>query len=138
MAEPAVDRCRILVVEEDRDAAEALTMLLELSGHDVRMVRSGESALENIEEDPPELALVDIGMVGIDGLEVARRVIARMGADAPMLVAMSGCDRAEDVARSLAAGFDRHLGKPMALETIEAAIHDCVARRRAPGATPPS
>jgi CheY-like chemotaxis protein len=131
MAESGIERCRILVVEEDRDAADALTTLLELWGHDVHTVYGGRSALESIERDPPELALVDVGMVEVDGHEVARRVLARMGAGAPMLVAMSGNDGDKDVERSLRAGFDRHLGKPTAPETIEAAIRDCLARKSA-------
>ncbi len=129
MSESVAERCRILIIEENVDAADALTMLLEIFGHDVRAVHSGEEGLDAIEADPPELAFVDIGMPGIDGWEVARRVIARMGEKAPMLVAISGYWDAEAIARSLAAGFDRHLGKPLDVEAMQTAICDCVARR---------
>jgi PAS domain S-box-containing protein len=106
-------RRRVLVVEDNVDAAEGLMMLLEVFGHEVRVARDGESALEAVRAEVPDLMLVDIGLPGLDGYEVARRARRRTELrDVPM-VALTGFGQEEDRQRALAAGFDQHLTKPV-------------------------
>jgi CheY-like chemotaxis protein len=105
---------RILLVEDNDDARETLRRLLALDGHSVRAVPDGEAALEAVKAEAPEFALIDIGLSGIDGFEVARRVRALAGTgERPVLVAVTGYGLPEDRKRSLAAGFDFHLVKPV-------------------------
>jgi PAS domain S-box-containing protein len=110
---------RILVADDNRDAAEMLAALLTLSGHDVHTASSGEEAIEKAERLRPDLALLDVGMPGVDGHEAARRIRARLGQACPVLVALTGWGEVEDRERSRKAGFDAHLVKPTDLSAIE-------------------
>jgi CheY-like chemotaxis protein len=101
----------VLVVEDDPDAREALAELLGLWGYQVEDAGSGEEALEKAAERQPAIALVDLDLPGIDGFEVARKL--REAKKDRLLIAMSGYGQAEDRQRSFAAGFDRHLVKPV-------------------------
>jgi PAS domain S-box-containing protein len=103
---------RVVVVEDSRDAREPLVMLLQIWGHQVEAVADGERGVERIAGTRPDVALVDLGLPGIDGYEVARRVRAAVGG-AVVLVALSGYGRAADRERAEQAGFDRHLIKPV-------------------------
>jgi PAS domain S-box-containing protein len=103
---------RILVVDDNVDAALSLAVLLELLGHDVRSVHDGYAALELLELEPFDVVLLDIGMPMLDGYEVARRVRELLGDRAPKLVALTGWGQSDDRARSAEAGFDHHLLKP--------------------------
>jgi len=102
----------ILIVEDNDDAREALRMLLELDGHVVEAAAEGVQALEIVRDKDPDVALVDIGLPGIDGFEVARRTRA---ADArrPLLIALTGYGQPEDRRRATEAGFDSMLVKPV-------------------------
>jgi PAS domain S-box-containing protein len=114
-AEPLAGRggLRVLVVEDNLDAAEGLMMLLEVFGHETRVAHDGPSALEAARADRPDLMLVDIGLPGIDGYEIARRVrSAPELCDLP-LVALTGFGHEEDRRRAFEAGFDHHLTKPV-------------------------
>ena len=102
---------RILVVEDSEDSRDALQLLLELEGHEVRVAGSGEEAIQAVNESEPEWALIDIGLPDIDGYETARRI--RAGHRAVRLVALTGHNRPEDRDRALAEGFDAHLVKPL-------------------------
>lgn len=104
---------RILVVDDNRDAAQSLAMLLKLMGHDARVADHGEAALRAVAEDMPEIVLLDIGMPGMDGYEVAQRLRRMPGADRVVLVALTGWGQDQDRQRSRDAGFDRHLTKPV-------------------------
>jgi signal transduction histidine kinase/CheY-like chemotaxis protein len=104
---------RVLVVDDNSDATEMLSGLLTTSGHTVATAADGQAALDLLETFDADVALLDIGLPVMDGLELARRIRARMGADAPLLVAVTGYGQAEDVARSRAAGFAHHLVKPV-------------------------
>jgi PAS domain S-box-containing protein len=104
---------RVLVVEDNPDAAEALTMLLEVLGHRVRTVHDGATALDLAQTSPPDVMLVDIGLPGIDGYEVARRVRQDARLQHVLLVALTGYGQEEDRQRTMAAGFDHHITKPV-------------------------
>jgi signal transduction histidine kinase/CheY-like chemotaxis protein len=114
---PARARRRVLVVEDNVDAAEMLGALLAELGHEVRLAGDGDEALAAIASYGPDLVLLDIGIPRVDGYEVARRVRAASGR-APTLVALTGYGQAEDRARALAAGFDEHLTKPVDLAAL--------------------
>ena len=105
---------RIAVVEDQEDVREALVALLEGWGHRVEAAGDGASAIELILASRPEVALIDIGLPGLDGYSVARRVRAELGPLAPRLVALTGFGRDEDRERARRAGFDSHLTKPAA------------------------
>jgi signal transduction histidine kinase len=113
---------RVLVVDDNVDAAEILSIALESSGHDVAVAHDGPSALEVAESFRPEVVLLDIGLPGIDGYEVARRLRADEMSSAVRLVALTGYGQPADRARAMQAGFDEHLVKPADLDQVEAAI----------------
>jgi two-component system, sensor histidine kinase len=102
----------ILIVEDNDDAREALRMLLELDGHVVEAAAEGMQALEITRAKDPDVALVDIGLPGIDGYEVARRIRAA-GGRRPLLIALTGYGQPEDKRRAAEAGFDSLLVKPV-------------------------
>jgi len=110
-AEPCATR-RVLVVDDNRDAAESLALLLRLLGMSVRVVNSGAEALKALDEAAAEVVLLDIGMPGMDGYEVARRIRQRAEFKDVRLVALTGWGQDEDRRRSSEAGFDQHLIKP--------------------------
>jgi PAS domain S-box-containing protein len=107
----------ILLVEDNPDAAESLAMLLELHGHRVRAVGDAAAALEAAGEDPPDVALVDIGLPGMDGYELARR-LRESQSPLPVLVALTGYGLERDKERAAAAGFAAHLVKPVDFEAL--------------------
>jgi PAS domain S-box-containing protein len=111
---------RVLIVDDNRDAADSLAMLLQFEGRQPLCVYSGEQALEVLSAFQPQLVLLDIGLPGLDGYEVARR----MKAAAPGLhvIALSGYAQLEDRQRSAAAGFDAHLVKPVDLDALKRAL----------------
>jgi signal transduction histidine kinase/CheY-like chemotaxis protein len=103
---------RILVVDDNSDAADTLTELLRLEGYEVRCAGDGKSALAMLDTFVPELALLDIGLPGIDGYQLAGMLRADPRAAGIKLVALTGYGRENDRARALAASFDEHLVKP--------------------------
>ena len=103
---------RILVVDDNVDAVESLAMLLKADGHDVRTAHDGARALELAESFHPELIVLDIGLPGMNGYELAQRIRARPDLGAPTLVALTGYGQQEDRKRARAAGFDHHFIKP--------------------------
>lgn len=119
----AAGRLRVLVVEDNHDAAEALTMLLELFGHDATVASDGSKALEAVRNSAFDIALVDIGLPGIDGYEVARRIRLIPKANAMLLVALTGYGQDSDKQRALSAGFDEHLTKPVKIERLQALLN---------------
>lgn len=109
---------RILIVDDNRDGAQGLALMLDLEGHDVRTAADGFEALEIAEEFRPNVVLLDIGMPGIDGYETARRLRARPWGQSVMLCAQTGWGQEDDKRRSRRAGFDRHLVKPVDPEEL--------------------
>jgi PAS domain S-box-containing protein len=104
---------RILVVDDNVDAVESLALLLRLDGHDVQAVYDGPAALAAAAANPPQVAILDLGMPGMDGYEVARRLRALPGLKNVLLLALTGWAEANDRQRCYEAGFDGHLPKPV-------------------------
>jgi signal transduction histidine kinase/ActR/RegA family two-component response regulator len=118
---------RILVVDDNRDAAEALVEALEEMGHVVQIAHDGPSALEVARVFQPELALLDIGLPVMDGFELCRRMSAQLSQRPFKLVAVTGYGQATDRQRSRDAGFHAHLVKPVDLDRLEAVIDELSA-----------
>src|SRR5262249_23133689 len=110
---------RILLVDDNVDAAESLSMLLGLQGHEVRVAHDGQTALRAAEEFQPEVVLLDIGLPRMDGNEVARRLRERPESAGMLLVALTGYGQDEDRRRSQEAGFNAHLLKPVDLAALQ-------------------
>jgi signal transduction histidine kinase/CheY-like chemotaxis protein len=109
---------RILIVEDSEDQAQTLAMVLELMGHQIRRARDGPSALEMLKEFLPDVALVDLGLPGMSGYDLARRIREQPQLRHLMLVAQSGWGRKQDRQRARRAGFDHHLVKPFDLQRL--------------------
>jgi len=118
---------RILVVDDNQDAADSLGALLEIIGADVAVAHDGKTALDLVESHRPDIVFLDIGMPQMDGYEVARRIRRLPHFRSAMLVALTGWGQEKDRLQSEAAGFDRHLVKPAdldALRKLVARVHD--------------
>ena len=109
---PGLTGHRLLVVDDNRDAADSLAMLLQLQGHEVRVAHSGQAALEVTTAFKPDLIFLDLGMPFMDGYEVARRLRQQPGLENVVLAALTGWGQKEDRRRTVEAGFDYHLVKP--------------------------
>ena len=120
-------RLRVLVVEDNHDAAESLSALLELWGHEVKIAYDGLAALRLAEASAPDVILSDIGLPGMDGYELARQLRARPMFGRVLLVALSGYGRDEDRRLAAEAGFDHHLVKPPDLDTLMRLIGNVAA-----------
>ena len=104
---------RVLVVDDNVDAAESMCALLEIWGHEAHACHDGASALRAVAELRPDTVLLDIGLPGMDGYEVARRLRAGAAGPLRLLAALTGYGQDQDRERSAAAGFDLHLTKPV-------------------------
>ena len=113
---------RVLIVEDNADAADVLRMLLELEGHRVDIAGDGHAGLALALEDRFDVVVCDIGLPGIDGFELMARLRAAPGARRPFTVALSGYGQPADRERALAAGFDRYLVKPVAPDQLIEAL----------------
>ena len=121
-------KMRVLVVEDDPVVAESMVVFLELEGHKVRSADSGDSALRLLQEFQPQVVLLDIGLPGQDGYEVARRIRQVPGGGAVKLVAVSGYGHPEALERGRQAGFDHHLVKPVDPTKLAAFLAEIGAR----------
>jgi signal transduction histidine kinase len=123
-------RRRILVVDDNPDALHSLAALLGSTGHEVHCAERGEQALEMAEQLRPEVVLLDIGMPGLDGYEVARRMRQRPWGRRVVLIAVTGWGQDSDRRRSGEVGFDAHLVKPVGLERLQQVLAASPLSRR--------
>jgi CheY-like chemotaxis protein len=117
--EPSPSGYRLLVVDDNEDAATSLAMLLRLKGHDVMVAHDGPSALEIASDYRPNLVFLDLGMPQMDGFEVARRLKRMSELENTLVVAVTGWGQEEDRRRTAEAGFHRHLVKPPEPKALE-------------------
>lgn len=113
---------RVLVVDDNADAAESLAMLLRLSGHETRAVTKAPEVVAACAEFTPDVAILDIGLPGINGYELARQLRQQVGNGKLLLIALTGYGQKEDRERAIAAGFDHHFVKPVDPAHLEAVI----------------
>jgi signal transduction histidine kinase/ActR/RegA family two-component response regulator len=141
VSEEAADAAlRILVVDDNQDSASSMMLLLELQGHEVCVAHSGPAALALACERGPHVILLDIGMPGMNGYEVARRLRGEPAFAHTLLVAITGYGRTSDLEQTQAAGFDHHLVKPIDYDKLLALLASCshaarACQRRGAGAT---
>jgi signal transduction histidine kinase/ActR/RegA family two-component response regulator len=121
---------RVLVVDDNQDAAASMAMLLRLLGTDVEVVNGGPTALASVDSFSPDIILLDIGMPDMDGFEVARRIRQRSELNHILLIALTGWGQAEDQDRSRAAGFDHHLVKPADITALQSLLGAKTTRSR--------
>jgi CheY-like chemotaxis protein len=121
MIRPDTERrgLRVLIAEDDAGTATSMAVLLRIAGHDVHVAGDGPSALQAVEAVDPDVLLLDIGLPGVDGCEVARRVKTRNALKTPLLVAITGYDGDDDRARSAEAGIDLYCVKPVEPELLQ-------------------
>jgi two-component system CheB/CheR fusion protein len=134
-----IDPLHVLLVEDQDDNRDMLSLFVSMRGHEPLTAADGEEAIAKVLRERPDLALVDIGLPGIDGYEVARRVRALDDGPRPYLVALTGYGRPEDRAAAAEAGFDEHLVKPLTRDELErvlaaAAMHRAARDGRRTGA----
>ncbi len=121
---------RVLVVDDNVDAAQTLGLALRMSGFETQIVHAGREALQAGAEHPPDAIILDIGMRDMNGYETARRIRAEPWGRGLLLVALTGWGQQEDKDRSRMAGFDLHLTKPVDLSTLEGLLRDFLAQRQ--------
>ena len=115
---PSGEELRIMVVDDNIDAAESLAQLLTLEGHGVLVAHDGPSALSQAQREHVDVFILDIGLPGMDGIELARRLRAMPAGASAMLIALTGYGQATDHQKSTNAGFDHHLVKPADLDAL--------------------
>jgi signal transduction histidine kinase len=115
-------RRRILIVDDNRDSAESLAILLQMLGHEVKLAYDGEAALRVARQFCPDIVLLDIGLPRLSGLEAARRIRHDLGLRDALLIAMTGYGQEEDKRRSREAGFNAHLVKPLDFGEVKALL----------------
>jgi PAS domain S-box-containing protein len=133
----AVRRGRVLVVDDNRDAAESLSLVLGFAGYEVMTAFNGMEALETGARERPEAALIDIGMPGMSGHEVARRIRLEAWGKHAVLIALTGWGQDSDKQLAIAAGFDEHMTKPVDPGDVEELLGSLLRKKSgAPDATP--
>jgi len=113
---------RVLVVDDNRDAAESLAMLLQVGGHEVQVATDGAEAIARVEEFKPHIIFMDLGMPRMDGLETARRIRALPFGRDLRIIALTGWGQEADRERTRNAGMDHHLVKPVSLEALQGVL----------------
>lgn len=132
----AAPRCRILVVEDNADAAQMLAGLLAALGHEVRVAESGMEALACLRRQQADVVLCDLGLPGMSGHELARAIRDDPALCGMLLLAVTGYGQPDDRQRTLEAGFDGHLTKPVDFSALQAALSSIDDRRRRPEPAP--
>jgi DNA-binding response OmpR family regulator len=124
-ADPEFQRARrILIVDDNVDLARGIARLLQIHGHDVQIAHDGPSGLARARESRPEFLLLDIGLPGIDGYQLAAQIRRDDGLKGATLIAISGYDRDDDRMLAQGAGFDHHLVKPIDCDELIKLIKD--------------
>jgi len=123
-------RARILIADDNRDAADSLGMLLELAGHDVKVAHSGNAALASGASYRPDIVILDIGMPDMSGYDVARSARQEPWGKSAYFVALTGWGQAADKERAAAAGFDHHLTKPIDADLLSALLDATLLEKR--------
>jgi signal transduction histidine kinase len=118
---------RVLIVEDNQDAQDALRCLLELWGHEVLVAGEGASGIRMALTHRPDIALVDLGLPNVDGYEVAKQIRTTLAASSPLLIALTGYGAPEQRSQALAAGFDLHLVKPVDPDRLAALLDEYAA-----------
>ena len=118
---PRVD-CRVLIVDDNQDAANTMAMLVEALGGSAAIAHDAASGLQGIAESAPDVVFLDIGMPGIDGYETCRQMRRRPSDKATAIIAVTGWGQPQDKQRALDAGFDGHLTKPVEMEALAAVL----------------
>jgi CheY-like chemotaxis protein len=113
---------RILIVEDNDDGADSMALMLRMGGYDVDIARDGPAAVVKARAFQPDVVLLDLGLPGMSGYEVARRVGGRRLGRPPLLVAVTGYGREEDRRRSAEAGIDLHLVKPVEPQQLRSVL----------------
>jgi CheY-like chemotaxis protein len=113
---------RVLIVDDNEDAANSLAMILKLSGHETASAYTAADALERVAAFRPDVVLLDIGLPGMDGYEVAQKIRELPGLRDIRLVAVTGYGRSDDRLRAREAGFDDHLTKPVEFAVLDRTI----------------
>ena len=119
-------RRRILVVDDNRDAAQALRLLLEGDGHEVRVASDGPGGLALAKEYRPDVALLDIGLPNMNGYELAQRMREEPSLEGTLLIAVTGYGQMHDRARASASGFHHHLVKPVEFGALQQLLRETV------------
>jgi CheY-like chemotaxis protein/two-component sensor histidine kinase len=122
---------RILIADDNRDAAESLAMLLEMSGHEVRTAEDGEAALAVTEQFLPHAAFIDIGMPRLNGYEVAKRVRREAWGASVLLIALTGWGQDDNKRQAFESGFDHHLTKPVDPSQLDTLLERLLKPRQA-------
>jgi CheY-like chemotaxis protein len=123
-AGPRLEKTRVLVVDDNADAGDTLAVILDMLGAEVRVARDGAEALETFAAYQPSVVLLDIGMPGMNGYEVARAIRSRFPGHPTVLVALTGWGQEDDRRRASEAGFDHHLLKPAEIEALQKLLAD--------------
>jgi CheY-like chemotaxis protein len=113
---------RIVIIEDNEDVSETLASLLEEEGHRVWVASDGPRGIEIVQQERPQIVLCDLGLPGMDGLEVCRCVRGLPLGEQPTMVALTGWGRDDDRRRTDEAGFDHHLVKPVALDKLQSVL----------------
>ena len=128
------DRSRVLVADDNADGAQTIAMFLRNGGHEVVTVHNGQDAVEVANSMRPDIALLDIGMPGLSGYQVARNIRSQSWGSTVMLIAMTGWGREQDRRAAAESGFDRHLTKPVDLDALRSLVVRTEAARCEPRA----
>jgi signal transduction histidine kinase/CheY-like chemotaxis protein len=113
---------KVLIVDDNHDAADSLALLLQVEGHETQCSYSGAAAIDAFDSFAPTAVLLDIGLPGIDGYEVARQIRTKPGGARVKIIALTGYGQPEDRERALRAGFDEHIVKPVSADAMAAAL----------------
>jgi len=130
-AAPPRERCKVLVVDDNRDAADSLALILEMSGHSVSVAHSGREALEMGSREQPAAVILDIGMPDMSGYDVAGHIRGEPWGRNAFLLAVTGWGQENDKELARTAGFDQHLTKPVDADQVEELLARHISSRRA-------